>query len=790
MRIPKLNTKALFYCLILLIFSLGELYAGHIVGGEFTYTCRGFLNNDPSTNVKVYDVRINMYRDCLGAGAWFDGDPRGSGPEPDNFFSGDGHITIYRGASLFVETLPITLDRFEPVENNIGNPCLILTEPTCQQIGVYEFTVELPVSNETYNLTYQRCCRNGDFAPGGGGINNLVNPAEVGTTYFIRITPEAQERCNDSPAFNIDPPIAICLNSEFQIDMGATEADGDSLAYKICSPVVGGGTDGIGGGSSTATTFDDVIPIIESPFPYTPVAFRGPQFSAFNQLGQGSELTIDPETGLLEGIPIFRGVFALAVCIEEWSRDSVPVLLSETKREYQLTVNLCGNQVDADLLETELDDQGRFFIRQCGPGQNTIINESTNVAFIQKYSWMLDGPDGPITSSSQDFTTDISTVGVYEGRMILNEGSFAENCIDTANFLLGVFPEATADFEFVEPSCDDEPIDFADLSTTAGANNIVNWEWDFADGTPAATGQNPRHRYQIPGEFSVALTITDNNECTANTAKSVTYFPSPRTILIEPDDGFGCAPYFKNFVNLSRPINDEYIFEWEFGDGGMSDEASPGYIYENEGVYDVYLGITSPTGCFVDTIFQNLVDVRSAPMADFDWAPVEPTNLMPDFRVFDRSVDGNRLRYVLRNRMGDQVFTTPAADFDYTLRDSASIFITQFVTHPSGCVDTITKDLRLKLVNTYFMPNAFTPNGDGLNDFFLPEGVLIGATEYRMRVWTRWGELVFSTDEPRSGWDGNFKGRASPGGGYLWDAHYIDIGGEFQEFKGGVVLVR
>ena len=781
MRIPNLTTRLFLLQLVLIIFSFGELYAGHIVGGEFTYSCRGWLNNDPNSGIKVYDVRINMYRDTLGQGAYFDGAPGGAGP--NGGFSGPGNITIYRGDDLFIPTLGIELNSVADVPINLGNPCLVITEEVGQQIGVYEFEVQLPVSSETYTLTYQRCCRNSE-------IDNLVNPASIGSTYFIRINEEAQLRCNDSPVFNIDPPIAICVNEEFQIDMGATEDDGDSLVYKFCNPVVGGGTDGISGSSQTATTFDDVIPEIESPFPYDPAVFRLPQFSLANQLGQGSELTIDPQTGLLEGLPIFRGIFVLGVCIEEWSRDSVPILLSETKREFQLSVNLCGNQVFADLLETELDDQGRFFIRQCGPGQNTIINESTNVDFINQYSWTLEGPDGDITGTQRDFVTDISETGVYEGIMILNENSFAQNCIDTAEFLLGVFPDTEVNFEFDEPGCDDEPINFMDKSLPLEDNIITDWSWNFADGSDFDDRQNPLHRYNIPGEFPVTLTTTDNNGCSASNTLPVTYFPSPRTIIIEPDEGFGCVPFTKPFINLSRPINDQYIFEWDFGDGNTGDVASPTHVYETAGVYDVYLGITSPTGCFVDTVFQNLVDVRDAPTAGFEITPEEPTNLFPDFRVFDTSIGANRRRYVINDRAGEQVFTTPANDFDYTLRDSSTLFITQFVTHPSGCVDTLTLPIKLKLVNTFFVPNAFTPNGDGLNDVFLPVGILIGATDYRLRVWTRWGELIFSTDDPNASWDGTFKGSESPGGGYLWDASYIDVGGEFQEFKGGVVLVR
>ncbi|MEO0733653.1 MAG: PKD domain-containing protein [Bacteroidota bacterium] len=620
-----------------------DLFGGHIVGGEFTYRCLGFLNNDPGTNIRVYRVRINMYRDCIGQGAYFDGLGPGTVQDPELGFSGPGNISIYRGTTLVTPTLGIMLGPVTDVPINLGNPCLVITEEVCQQIGIYEFEVELPVADEAYTLTYQRCCRNAE-------ITNLVNPANIGSTYFIQITPEAQRRCNDSPVFNIDPPIAICVNAEFQIDLGATERENDSLVYKFCDPVVGGGTDGIGGGNQTATTFDDVIPSIESPPPYTAAAFQFPQFDVNNQLGQGSILAIDPQTGLLSGTPIFQGIFVLAVCIEEWSRDSVPILLSETKREFQLSVNRCGNQVNADLLETELDDQGRFFIRQCGPGQNTIINESTNVDFIDEYWWTLEGPEGLITGTSRDLTTNITTVGTYEGRMVLNRNSFAANCIDTADFLLGVFPGSDPDFEFAEPGCDDEPIEFTDLSAPRGSNVITDWTWDFADGTDLVTATDPRHRYSIPGEFPVRLRVTDNNGCSDEIVKPVTYFPSPRTLLVEPDEGFGCVPFTKEFINLSRPIDDSYIFDWDFGDGGTADVASPSHVYQSSGVYDVYLGITSPTGCFVDTTFRNLVDVRDAPAADFELTPEEVTNLFPDFRVLDRSQGGNRRRYLITNR--------------------------------------------------------------------------------------------------------------------------------------------
>ncbi len=738
------------------------------MGGEFAYECKGFLNDDPATNIKVYAIRLNVYRDCLGDGAFFDGaNPAQVGPFTG--VSAAGHITIFRNGEVFVPTLRIRLQSFSLVEVDDGNPCFESNEPICQQIGVYQFDVELPVADSTYVLAYQRCCRNGN-------IVNMIDPTELGSTYSIDITPEAQRFCNQSPLFNSDPPIGICVNEEFRIDLGATEREGDSLVYRFCSPTSGGSR-------------EDPAPDVESPPPFRTILFRAPQFDLENQLGIGSELDIDPFTGLLFGRPAFRGNFSLSVCVEEWSRGPVAVLLSTSKRELQLNVTLCENKVSAGLLGIEPGADGLFLVRQCGPEGITIRNSSTDEAFIDTYDWLLEGPLGLVTSNERDFTPEISTFGEYAGQMILNRQSFSESCRDTLSFSFQVRPGIEADFTFVEPGCDDEPVFFTDGTMPRADNVVENWKWRVAPLIAPLTDQNPAYHYQTPGNYRVFLEATDEYGCSDTISKTLEYFPSPRTILVEPDAGLGCAPYTKNFVNLSRPVDATYRYEWDFGDGGIDSVANPTHLFAEAGTYDVYLGITSPTDCFVDTVFSELIVVREPPVAGFNWLPEVPTNLQRDLRVFNTSPETTQQRFTVSNLQGEPLAFRPG-DFDYTLRDTARVLITQFITGANGCRDTLTQTLQLRSVNTFFMPDAFTPNGDGLNDVLSPVGVFSGVTDYSFTVWSRWGQRMFSSDDPRVGWDGSVAGKDTPDGAYLWQATYTDVEGKFEQFKGGVMLVR
>ncbi|MEZ4986641.1 MAG: gliding motility-associated C-terminal domain-containing protein [Saprospiraceae bacterium] len=116
----------------------------------------------------------------------------------------------------------------------------------------------------------------------------------------------------------------------------------------------------------------------------------------------------------------------------------------------------------------------------------------------------------------------------------------------------------------------------------------------------------------------------------------------------------------------------------------------------------------------------------------------------------------------------------------------------QIVFHPSGCTDTATALIDIFPDIRYFIPNAFTPNGDGSNDFFVGKGIVSGIQDFHFRIWNRWGEPVFETEDPFSGWNGrkNNTGQEMPAGVYLVVVTFRDPRGEPYEIKGFATLVR
>jgi len=120
---------------------------------------------------------------------------------------------------------------------------------------------------------------------------------------------------------------------------------------------------------------------------------------------------------------------------------------------------------------------------------------------------------------------------------------------------------------------------------------------------------------------------------------------------------------------------------------------------------------------------------------------------------------------------------------------TADTKFTLIVTDVAGCIGYDTVFVKVYNGPTYYVPNAFSPNGDGLNDIFraVPSG--IRQTEW-FRVFNRYGELIFQTNEWLKGWDGSFRGKKQPVGVYVWVIKGIDMNGKKVEMKGTVMLVQ
>lgn len=731
--------------------------AMHIIGGEITYECLG--NFGP--NAKRYRFTMKIYRDCNRGGAPFD--------DPAN-------IAIYRGSynsNSLVESF------------GVGNPLITRIIPDtpqcvsnfpneCVEEGIYTFLDTLTVSStESYFIVYQRCCRN-------NSISNILTPGDIGATYFIELTPEAQQVCNNSPVFNDFPPIVICNRLPLEYDHSATDAEGDQLVYRLCSPFNGGGP--VLSPQSALFSCIGALPSPPCAPPFNPVPFIAPNFTPAAPMGGNPTIGINTVNGLITGTPTLLGQFVVGVCVEEYRNGQ---LLSIIRRDFQFNVADCNPTVIANISSDSLAGPQEFVISSCGQNTITFQNLSVQQQFIDAFEWNFDLKGTPyIDKDNWNTVITFPDTGSYKGFLYLNPG---QECGDTAFISVNIFPSINADFEYEYDTCIAGPVVFTDLSS--GEGGINHWDWRFGVPNGISSEQSPEYLYPVPGNHPVRLQVFDKNNCSDDTLKVINWFPAPPLIIIKPSSFIGCVPAEIFFNNLSTPIDTTYDIVWDFGDGkGTSKEISPTYTYTEPGFFTVKVAITSPIGCFTADTFSNLIRVEPSPTANFSFTPnTLLSNFNNTIRFTNESENADRFNWQF-DRFGYSIEKNPA----FTFRDTGLMAVTLIATHPEGCKDSITRFLDIVPEIRWYMPNAFTPNGDGSNDNFLGTGYLEGVTDFRMTIWNRYGELVFETANPQEGWSGQDQksGGISPAGVYVYLVTFTEPRGKPVEYKGFATIIR
>lgn len=695
---------------VLMMLMVGPtIHATHIVGGEIYYDCLGGDN---------YRITVKVYRDC------------GPANVNNTQFDNPLRLSIYPTLSTgtFPQVVSISLPPVNYVPLNNSNPCLT-PPPQCIEVAAYETVVHLDPIPGGYTLVYQRCCRN-------SSIQNLMNPSEAGGTYYATIPGPEVVNCNSSPRFSALPPLVICANNLFQFDHSATDPDGDSLVYSFYTPYEGGST-------------WNPAPNPSDPPPYVPLTWA-PGFDVNHQILGTPDLTLNAISGMLTCKPNILGIYVYAIKVKEY-RDGV--LLSEVQREFQINVVDCGD-VRADI-------NPQLAIQLCSGLTLQFTNNSDNAtSYLWNFGDLTTTADTSILVNPQYTYPD---TGIY---MVTLIASPYTPCADTT--VEPFYVHLPLSVHYDRPAAQCVTTNSFDLLATGQFTTNAQVDWVALGAEVPVLAGNPVHGITYPdsGYYPVTVTVQDFG-CTESYTDTLYVYPVPVIGFSYPQQ-LACQPYTITFSDTTlswSPVS----YLWDFGDGETSTLAHPTHTYADTGVYDITLTIEVDTVCITT---QTLVVPGAIHVFPSPFAQVYVTTQMQSILTPVVGVQDMAQGHIDQVIYFDDGAYTSLAYAEHYYQDTGVFNITQWVINEFGCTDTAVNPVYIKPNTSVYVPNAFTPNGDGLNEIFLP--LVRDVRSYEAWIFNRWGEIIWYTTDPLSGWDGRSKGKLMQQDVYVYKIKYTD----------------
>ena len=400
---------------------------------------------------------------------------------------------------------------------------------------------------------------------------------------------------------------------------------------------------------------------------------------------------------------------------------------------------------------------------------------------LANYTWS--GPNG-FTSSNATATLPNAELSDAGGYFLEVTFTGLECLLSSANYELLVHVP-TPLFDAPENQCiDGNAFDFAAQGDQFPG---ATFQWTFENSNPSTVAGAYINdvAFVEPGWNEILLTLNEIG-CTAETLDSI-FVESPPDLSSFDVDIFpaeGCVPLSVSFIDASPTEPMDY--SWAFGDGFESLIDAPIHVYELIGTFDIEVTATSLGSCPATITFpiENAVTVFPAPQAGFDVEPNIVELLTPNVTITSLADANTFVNYYFSD--GGSL---SSANGEYAFGDGGTFDIVQTVISPQGCISTAEGEV---VVNgtIFYAPSGFTPDGDFLNDVWMP--VALGVTSYQMEVRNRWGELFWSTDDPDMPWLGQTAGGAhfAPNGMYVWQVTYRDQLGFPVMKQGTVSLLR
>lgn len=407
-------------------------------------------------------------------------------------------------------------------------------------------------------------------------------------------------------------------------------------------------------------------------------------------------------------------------------------------------------------------------------GQSTTISaSSTGGTGTVTYAW-----DNGVNTASQ--TVDPAGTTVYTVTATdVNGCNVSESVVIVENPPLNVIALSN------QTIC---PGASANISAIGSGGNGGPYTYTWINNQTAGSlfGANQTVSPNTTTQYTVIL--TDGCGTPADSASITIGLFSLPTVTFDVDTTQGCAPLVVNFTNTTNPLFTASCL-WDFGDGTSSTDCTPQHVFPDDGCYDISLTVTTVDGCIVDTTLFDYICVFPFPIAEFSFSPMPADIYNPNIEFTNLTIGGNTYEW----NFVDFGYTTDEVNpsFSFPANDGGIYPVCLWTENTHGCVDTVCHDVIINGDFIVYVPNAFTPDGDGRNEGFLPVVQGIDPAFFDFMIFNRWGELIFRTGQVGQAWDGTHKNMKAKEDVYVWKLKVkSNVDGKKKEFVGHVTLLR
>ena len=440
--------------------------------------------------------------------------------------------------------------------------------------------------------------------------------------------------------------------------------------------------------------------------------------------------------------------------------------------------NLGAVKIAFNLGSVDAEASANPNVTGCAPLLVNFGNTSSNAT---SYSWDFD--DGGATSTATTPTHTFLNPGVYEVRMVaINPNACKTH--DTVFLHIVVSSDTIhANFNFtLADTCTNPKLSITNNSLPMQGHTLANatFKWYFGDNT-SYTGFNPPvHNYPTPGSYDIMLIMTDTAACNSpdTVIKTFTFSQLFVDAAFQLPDTF-CEGDTLNITNAS--VNGTG-YNWTFGDGTSSTTQNPSHIFQNSGTYTVTLITTNPNSCNKADTMSRTITINPNPVAAFSHTPLIPeTNVPTNF--INQSQNAVSYQWTFGDG-GSSTDINPVHQYPKT--GNYTVCLT--ATNTLGCIDRVCKTISADVLPLADVPTGFSPNGDGANDILYVRGYSIATMDFK--IFNRWGEMVFQSQNQDRGWDGTYKGKPQEMDAYAFTLQVTFVDGSTLNKRGNVTLLR